>query len=112
MAGELEGGGVWRGDGSVMRATGVPPCAVGPAPLSHGPLGNQQHGTFLASRILHLLMTPSVLITSGESQQSRPFPFHSINGGGGYASPKPHRERVVQHELVNGGLLLILQDPT
>ena len=68
MAEKLERGGLWKGDGSVLRSTGVSPCAMGPAPLSQGHLKNQQHGAFLASCILHLFpLQPYLLITYGKS---------------------------------------------
>lgn len=41
MAGKLERGGLWKGDGSVLRSTGVSPCATRPARLSQGHLKNQ-----------------------------------------------------------------------
>lgn len=41
MAGKLEKGGLWKGDRSVLRSTGVSPCATGPARLSQGHLKNQ-----------------------------------------------------------------------
>ena len=91
MAGKLQRGGLWRRDGSVQRGTGVSPCAMGPVPLSQGPLKNQQYGAFLASCILQLFsLRPSLFIIYGKSQQSGGLPFHSINEIGMLGS-KSHR---------------------
>ena len=109
MAGKLQKGGLWRGEGSVQRGTGVSPCAMGPVPLSQGPLKNQQYGAFLASCILQLFsLRPSLFIIYGKSQQSGGLPFHSTND----RDARLKVTQVVWQELVNSGLLLILQDPT
>lgn len=76
----------------------------GTSACNHGPLGKQR-GTFLPMR-------SSSSIPSGEPQQNRHIRFHSMNEKGGTLDPKPRRQRVACHDLVNNGLLLILQDTT